>query len=223
MSSCTPSPPSLQSEDSRDSTSSEFSSTIGQQYNTTLEIDQKNVYKVNTLTSHGVEDILSEGITYAQENVFPDCKSETLNAISNTFSQDYNSRDSTGFSIHDILGLHQSYNPTNVPEEVENRYDYQIPNYENVSNSSHNNYGSGTEDITSDECMNKSDSLFATPNVHLDNQVSYDRNYLSNEPERCHRSDLDNDVVKETVRDANDLHLSSFPNQVNILLEYLIP
>ncbi|CAH2040427.1 unnamed protein product, partial [Iphiclides podalirius] len=170
MSSSTPSPPSLQSEESRDSSSSsEFSTTIGPQY-TSLGVDQKNVYKANTLTSHGVEDILSEGINYgAQENVF-DYKSETLNSISNTFTQDYNSRDSTGFSIHDILGLQQSYNVTSAPEDLEARYDYQIPNYENVSNSSHNNYGSGTEEVTSDDCMNKSDNLFATPHVHIDHQ-----------------------------------------------------
>ncbi|XP_068621819.1 uncharacterized protein [Battus philenor] len=215
MSSCTPSPPSLLSEDSEDSAESDFSSTILPQYNPSLEIDdpQKNDYKVNTLTSHGVEDILSDGVNYsAPENIYTDCKSEVLNVISNTFSQDYNSRDSTGFSIHDILGLHQSYNASNVQEDLEPRYDYQIPNYENVSNSPHNNYGSGTEEVTSDDCVNHNDNLFASPNVQI--AGTYDRNYLPNEPVRCHhRSGLDNDVVKDAIRNVNDLNESTFHNQ----------
>ncbi|XP_013173805.1 PREDICTED: uncharacterized protein LOC106122405 [Papilio xuthus] len=210
MSSCTPSPSSLHSEESRDSTSSDFSSTIPAHYNSNADVEDPQKAFKGGLTSHGVEDILGEGVNYgATENVFPDCKSEVLNVISNTFSQDYNSRDSTGFSIHDILGLHQSYNAANSQEDLEQRYDYQIPNYENISNSSHNNYGSGPEEVNSDDCMNKND-LFLAPNVQIESQVTYDRNYLANEAMRCHHtSGLDN-VVKDTTSDINE---SSFPNQ----------
>ncbi|CAK1579292.1 unnamed protein product [Parnassius mnemosyne] len=216
MSSPTPSPPSLQSDqESRDSTSSEFSSTITTQYNPNLvlEQDQKHIYKLNTLTSHGVEDILSEGVNYGtQENVFLDCKTEALSVVSNNFSQDYNSRDSTGFSIHDILGLHQSYTATSAQEDLQTKYDYQISNYENISNGSHNDYGSGTEEVTSHNCLNKSD-IFSS-NIQMDSQMNYNRNYLHNEPVPCHqRSGIENDVVKDTVRDISDLRESSFPNQ----------
>lgn len=216
MSSCTPSPSSLHSEESRDSTSSDFSSTIPAQYNSNAEIEDPQKAFKGGLTSHGVEDILGDGANYgAPENIFPDCKTEVLNVISNTFSQDYNSRDSTGFSIHDILGLHQSYNAANSQEDMEQRYEYQIPNYENISNSSHNNYGSGTEEVNSDDCMNKNDNLFLAPNVQIESQVTYDRNYLPNEAIRCHHtSGLDNDVVKDTTSDINE---SSFPNQVNMI------
>ncbi|CAG4982368.1 unnamed protein product [Parnassius apollo] len=218
MSSPTPSPPSLQSDqESRDSSSSEFSSTITSQYNSNLvlEQNQKHIYKLTTLTSHGVEDILSEGVNYGtQENVFPDCKTEALSVVSNNFSQDYNSRDSTGFSIHDILGLHQSYAASNAQGDLQSKYDYQICNYENISNGSHNDYGSGTEEVTSHDCLNKSD-IFSS-NIQMDNQMTYNRNYLPNEPVQCHhRNSIENDVVlpKDTVRDINDLRESSFPNQ----------
>ncbi|XP_014359184.2 uncharacterized protein LOC106711393 [Papilio machaon] len=212
MSSGTPSPSSLHSEESRDSTSSDFSSTIPAHYNSNADIEDPQKAFKGSLTSHGVEDILADGVNYgATDNLFPDCKTEVLNVISNTFSQDYNSRDSTGFSIHDILGLHQSYNAANSQEDLEQRYDYQIPNYENISNSSHNNYGSGAEEVNSDDCMNKNDNLFLAPNVQIGSQVTYERNYLPNEAIRCHHtSGLDNDVVKDTTSDINE---SSFPNQ----------
>lgn len=225
MSSSTPSPPSLHSdqdlEDSRDSTSSEFTNEISKyRTNNLTDISQKADCKVSTITSHGVEDILSEGVNYSgNDNVFQDCKTEVLSSIPHSFVQDYNSRDSTGFSIQDILGLHQPYNPVNTQEDIESRYGYQIVNYENISNSSNNNYGSGTDELISEDCGDKSNcNMFNTPPIQVGSQVAYNRNYATNEPVRYHsRSGLDNDIVKDPGKEINDLHESSFPGQVNKL------
>ncbi|KAF9412563.1 hypothetical protein HW555_008979 [Spodoptera exigua] len=211
MSTPTPSPPSLHSdeEDSRDSTISENSNSSIPKFDT-IPASQNSECKSGGITSHGVEDILGEGINYSvHDNAFSDCKPEVT--ISNAFVQDYNSRDSTGFSIHDILGLQQSYN-TNPQDELEPRYEYQMPNYENISNNS-NNYGSGTEEVISEGCLEKTDSYPPTTS-HIGNQVVYTRNYAANELVRYHeRSNLTNEVNKEPARDINDIHDSNFPSQ----------
>lgn len=226
MSTPTPSPPpSLDSdqEHSRDTTSSEFSKSGTPKYDL-IELSQRIDGKTSGVTSHGVEDILSEGVNYnVSENVFSDCKPEILSSIPNSFVQDYNSRDSTGFSIHDILGLHQSYNVTNTQDDLEPRYVYQMPNYENISNNS-NNYGSGTEEAIAEDCIDKSDNIFsATTTSHIGNQVIYTRSYDSNELVRYHeRSGLVSDVAKEPTNEINDLHDSSFPSQVNATEKYAL-
>ncbi|KAJ8718975.1 hypothetical protein PYW07_016531 [Mythimna separata] len=215
MSTSTPSPPSLHSdqEDSRDSTSTEFSNPGAPKYDP-IELSQRSDCKTSAVTSHGVEDILSESVNYnVNDNVFSDCKPEVLASISTSFVQDYNSRDSTGFSIQDILGLHQSYNAANTQEELEPRYEYQMPNYENISNNS-NNYGSGTEEVITEDCIDKSDNIFNATTSHIENQVIYTRSYAANELVRYHeRSGLGSDVAKNPATEINDLHDSSFPSQ----------
>lgn len=217
MSTTSPSPPhSLQSnEESSDSISSEFSEVTANPNCQSFEVAQKSFYKINSLTSHGVEDILSEGLNYStQDNSFQDCKVEVLSTISSSFVQDYNSRDSTGFSIHDILGLQQSCNANNSQEELQPRFEYQIPHYDNVSNSSNNNYTSGAEEAVSDQCIAKNSGIY-TIESEIGNQDIYHRNYSNSELVRCHqRSDLDNDVVKNPERELNNIHESSFPSQV---------
>lgn len=215
MSTGTPSPPSLQSEDSMNTTSSEFSASPVPKYNTNRALEsQKGISKVSAVTSHGVEDILSDGVTYCvPDNSFPDCKPEVLSSLPHSFVQDYNSRDSTGFSIQDILGLPQSYNPGNTQDTLESRYDYQIPNYETISNSSNNNYASGAEDVVSEDCFDKNGNLFT--NVPVTNQVIYNRSYAPNEPTQCHQRSSLCDVVKDPGREIDNLHESSFPGQVN--------
>lgn len=220
MSTSTTTPQSLNSEqeDSRDSSSSQFSTTVPKySYLNQIDAMKKGFSKVNTVTSHGVEDILSEGANYStQDNSFSECKAEVLPSIPHSFVQDYNSRDSTGFSIHDILGLPQAYNPNSSQEEIEPRYDYQIPNYETISNSPNNNYGSGTEELVSEDCIDKSENLFV--NAQISNQVMYSRNYSTNELVQCHqRGGLGADVTKDPGRDIDDLHESSFPSQVKII------
>jgi hypothetical protein len=218
MSTSSDSPPSLHSDqeldDSRDSTSSNFQDSIVPKYTNPTDLPQKGESKINVSTSHGVEDILSVGGNYSADNVFQD-KPEVLSSISHTFVQDYNSRDSTGFSIQDILGLgHQSYNPTNHPDDLESRYDYQIPNYENISNSSFNNNASGTEEIISD-CIDKGDNnIFGASSMQVGNHIIYNRNFTSNETIRYNtRSGLDSDINKDPVK-LNDAQESSFPSQV---------
>lgn len=211
MSAGTPSPPSLQTddEDTRDTNISELS-TAGITYNINNITDpsQRGIIKSN-VTSHGVEDILSAGVNYSPaENTFHDCKTEVLPNLPNSFIQDYNSRDSTGFTIQDILGLPQSYNPSNNQEDLEPRYDYQISNYETISNSPNNNYGSGTEEVISEECINKSNNLFASAQVT--NQVLYDRSYVISEPVQCHQR-----ILGGAARDVDDMRESCFPNQVS--------
>nr|XP_026485411.1 homeobox protein 10-like [Vanessa tameamea] len=212
MSTTSPSPPpSLQSdEDSSDTISSEFSTDVAPRYICNNSESKKNVYKVNSLTSHGVEDILSEGVNYiTQDNTFPDCKSEVISSITSSFVQDFNSTDSTGFSIHDILGLQQSYHASTIQEELEPRYEYQIQHYDNVSNSSNNNYASGNEDALSDQCISKNDNIFTTNESEIGGRDIYQRN----ETTRClQRSDLDNDVVKKSEMEHNR-NESSFCSQ----------
>lgn len=211
------SPPSLNSEreDSRDSNSSEFTTNVIPQYLNHIDVMKKGFGKVNTVTSHGVEDILSENVNYnSQDNSFSECKPEILPSIPHSFVQDYNSRDSTGFSIHDILGLPQAYNPSSSHEEIEPRYDYQIPNYETISNSPNNNYGSGTEELVSEGCIDKSENLFTS--TQISNQVIYNRNYSANDLVQCHqRSGLGTDVAKNLGRDIEDLNESNFSSQVS--------
>ncbi|CAH2085589.1 unnamed protein product [Euphydryas editha] len=202
---------SLQSdEDASDSISSEFSNDVVPNNNCkTLKTTQKNLSKINSLTSHGVEDILSDGINYVtQENSFPGYKVETISTIASSFAQDYNSRDSTGFSIQDILGFHQSYNVNTSQGELETRYEYPVTQYENVINSSNNNYAAGIDDVP-EQCITKKD-LFISNDTG--NQDIY-HNYTSNEPVgSLQRSDLVNDVTKNP-KIERDLNESSFSNQ----------
>lgn len=203
------SPPSLHSDhdNTSDTSTSEFSNTAIPKYDTS--IDNIKDFKTTVIISHGVEDILADGVSYVNDGSYEDCKAEVLSAVPQVFAQDYNSRDSTGFSIQDILGLQQSYNSTHA--DVLPRYDYKVPSYENVSNCS-NNYGSGTGEVVSDDCI-ASDNIFAeTP--QMVNQVIYNRSYAANEPDRYNqRSDIDNDT-KDPTRGMNDLHESCFPGQV---------
>ncbi|KAJ2947435.1 hypothetical protein O0L34_g17213 [Tuta absoluta] len=211
MSTATPSPPpSLESDDSRDTISSGISNE-GNKYNKNILEQSNSIYRPGTVTSHGVEDILSEGVQYnSTESSFLEYKGEALSAIPHSLVQDYNSRDSTGFSIQDILGLPQSYNPSTSQDGLEPRYDYQIPNYETISNSSNNNYGSGTEEVLTEECVDKNENLFV--NTQVGSQGMYNRSYAINEPVPCHqRSSLNNDVAKD--RNIDNLHESGFPNQ----------
>ena len=224
MSTPTPSPPpSLHSdqEHSRDTISSEFSNSGTSKY-IPIELSQRNDCKTSAVTSHGVEDILSEGVNYnVNDNVFSDCKPEIISSINSAFVQDYNSRDSTGFSIQDILGLQQSYNAANTQEDLEPRYEYQMPNYENISNNS-NNYGSGTEEVITEECIDKSD-IFSATTSHIENQVIYTRSYAANELARYHeRSGLGSDAAKDPASEINDLRDSSFPSQVNATEKYAL-
>ncbi|XP_013193969.1 homeobox protein Hox-B3-like [Amyelois transitella] len=224
MSTSSSSMPSLLSdpefEDSRDSISSELSGKNITKYQNSQIFDpiQKNDYK-NSITSHGVEDILSEGVNYTvNENAFTDCKAEIISSIPNPFVQDYNSRDSTSFSIQDILGLHQTYNPASNQEDLEPRYDYQIPNYENISNSSNNNnYGSGTEETLAEDCINKGGDIFSSSVTQLGNPVEHNRNYAISEPVQYQaRSSFDGDVTKDPGRVINEINETSFPSQNNI-------
>ncbi|KAG7310005.1 hypothetical protein JYU34_004530 [Plutella xylostella] len=110
-----------------------------------------NIAQRNSVTSHSVEDILSENCNYSsQDNVFSDCRNVALSSIQNSF--DYNSRDSAGFSIQDILGLPQSYNPNSGQDEIEPRYDYQIQNYDNISNSSNNYVAAAVDEGSPEGC-----------------------------------------------------------------------
>ncbi|XP_026759724.2 homeobox protein Hox-D3-like [Galleria mellonella] len=203
-------------EDSRDSISSKFSHTAATKYNDTqfTDVSNKNDIKNTTVTSHSVEDILSESIIYnGVDNNF-DCKQEIIGSLSQSFVQDYNSRDSTGFSIQDILGIHQSYNATNIQENSEARYDYQISSYENISNSPINNYGSGTEEVISDACINKNDNIFSSITQVQNQAIRSNRNYVISEPVRYHsRTNLDSNIIKDPGREVNQLHESSFPSQ----------
>lgn len=211
MSSPSLSPTSLRSDhdESSDTSSSEFSSTVLAKYDTTLDANSKD-FKTSVIISHGVEDILSDGVSYVNDGSYEDCKAEVLSAVPQVFSQDYNSRDSTGFSIQDILGLQQSYNPAHA-EVLEPRYDYNAPNYENISNSS-NNYGSGAEEVVTEDRIASENIFSATP--PLVNQVIYNRSYDANELERYNqRSGLESDT-KDPSREINDIHESSFPSQV---------
>lgn len=217
MSSPTPSPPSLLSEqgDSRDSTSSHFSNAVLVNYSSNVQIENLTTdLKVTAATSQDVADILTEEVNYENvEQSFQNCKVEVLSAVPQSFAQDYNSRDSTGFSIQDILGLHPSYVPT-ASEDLEPRYEYQIPNYESISNSPHT-YGSGAEEVITNDCMPKSDNIFAiTPQVP--NHVIYNRNYDDNDHVRYnHRSSLDSSDRKNTVQTTDKIHESPFPTQVS--------
>lgn len=213
-------PPSLQSdEDASDSISSDFSNdVIPNNICKTLETPQKNLYKINSLTSHGVKDILSDAVNYTtQENTFQECKAEAISAIASSFVQDYNSRDSTGFSIHDILGLQQSYA---AQGELETRYEYQAAQYDNVSNSSNNNYASGNDDVLPEQLIIKK---YLFPSNDIENQDNIYHNYTRSEPVEClQRSDLDSEVVKDSKIERN-LNEPSFPSQVNIFSSKFLP
>lgn len=187
------SPPSLvslshHSEDSRDSGSLELDPSSYQQV-------QTSDYKSHAVTSHNVEDILSENSTYnTQENVMSEVRNPSMSLIGNSF--DYNSRDSAGFSIQDILGLPQAYNQTTTQEDVEPRYDYQIANYDNISNSS-NNYLTGVDEVSSDGCVGKSETLYHN-GAQRDNEIVYNTNYAVNDPVHTHqRHNFDGDIATE--------------------------
>lgn len=198
-------------DESSDTSSSEFSSTVLAKYDRTLNTDSKD-FKTTAIISHGVEDILSDGVNYVNDGAYQDCKPEVLSAVPQVFTQDYNSRDSTGFSIQDILGLQQPYNPSHA-EVLEPRYDYNAPNYENISNSS-NNYGSGAEEVITEDCIASDNIIFsATPQVV--NQVIYNRNYDTNELVRYNQRNLESST-KDPIRETNDIHESSCPSQVRM-------
>lgn len=215
MSELSSSPPSLvtDNEASRDTTSSELSTTANSRC-LTSDISHKNDCRLSGITSHGVEDILSEGVHYnINDTVFTDCKPETESSISNAFVQDYNSRDSTGFTIHDILGLQQSFNPTHCQDDLEPRYLYDIPNYENISNNS-NNYGSGAKEVIAKDCTDKHDNIHNSSTIH-GNHIIYTNNFSSNDLTRYQdKSILGSEVIKETVRELNNLQDTSFTSQV---------
>lgn len=188
-------------EDSSDTSSSEFTSTVLKKYDANIN-DNKDFKTV--IISHGVEDILSDGTNYVSNVPYQGSKGELPSVVPQAFAQDYNSRDSTSFSIHDILGLQQSYNPAQV-EVLETTYDYNGLNYERVSNSS-NNYGSGAEEAANEDST-ASVSIFAgTPQVI--NQVVYNRSYANDLVRYNQRSGLDQ------TKEINDIHESSFSGQV---------
>lgn len=168
----------------------------------------------NIVTSHNVDDILSENSNYNNQENFTNSKN-SLSNFQNSFVQDYNSRDSNGFSIQDILGLPQSYHPSSN-QEVEPRYDYQISTYETISNSS-NNYAAGVEEVSSEECVEKS-SHYKSPQAH------YNNSYTANDPAHCHqqRVGLDDDIENNPERQINSYQDSSFQNQVFCPISYLI-
>lgn len=192
------SPPSLvaldpNSEDSQDSSSLELNSADYERKHTLTS--QRGDYKSHTVTSHSVEDILSENCTYnTQETAFPDCRNPILSSIANSF--DYNSRDSAGFSIQDILGLPQAYHSTSTQDEVEPRYDYHIANYDNISNSS-NNYVTGVEEVSSEECIGKTEGLYNIT-TQTGSEVIYNSNYAVNDPAYAQpRNDFGGDIANE--------------------------
>ncbi|CAH3918388.1 homeobox protein Hox-A3a-like [Pieris brassicae] len=207
MSTTSPSPTaSVNSDESNDSMSSEYSSEVVKDLTEGKPVEylaQSSYYKV---TSHGVEDILADSAYSVHDNSFQLCKPEVTSA---PHTLDYNSRDSSAFTIQDILGLQQSYTSGNPHEEL-NRYEYQIPQYDNISNSSNNNYASGAEDGIAEE-FHKGENDY-TSNLQLGEQVVY-RSY-TNEALRCQQSnELSSDIVKDPEERANDLNESSFPNQ----------
>ncbi|CAG9787276.1 unnamed protein product [Diatraea saccharalis] len=221
MSTSSGTPPSLNTEqdleDSGDTCVPKFRSAVVPNYNS-LDVAQKLDYKSNTVTSHGVEDILSiSGVSYSvSETTFHENKAEVL-SISNSFVQDYNSRDSTSFSIQDILGLQQPYNNVNHQEESEPKYGYELAHYENISNSSYNNNGSGTEELGPEECADKLVDAFDTTSIPVRSHIIYNRNFAANEPvSSCNiNNGLDNEVVKDPGK-VNDLQDSSFSSQNSI-------
>lgn len=212
-------------DNSKDSTSSDFSNTLPKFVNHLTSASSKVDGKDSAVTSHGVKDILSDGVNYsANDNVFSDCKTEVLSSLPHSFVQDYNSRDSNGFSIHDILGLNNSYHPIGIQEDMEPRYDYQMANYETISNSPKKTYGSGTDELISNDCVDKAENMFASNSTQVGDHLVYNKSYATNEPVRYHsRSGLDNDIVKDPGNEINDLHESSFPGQVNMVAKEIRP
>nr|AIB07880.1 Hox cluster protein zen [Cameraria ohridella] len=206
-------PPSLISSeiDSDDSRDDQPSALNGSNYlKQTSEFANRTEYSSNSIvTSHNVDDILSENSNYNNQEIVS-CK----NPLQNSFVQDYNSRDSNGFSIHDILGLPQSYNTSNN-QDVEPRYEYQISHYENISNSS-NNYlvaGGGIDDVSSEECIEKNCSHFKSPQADM--QVHYSHGYVHNDPVRCtQQGSFDDEIVSNSESQINSLQDSSYQNQV---------
>ncbi|CAK1543971.1 unnamed protein product [Leptosia nina] len=204
--STTPSPPgSTQSEDSNDSATSGFSSEITPkdraEYKPVEYMTQNSFYKI---TSHGVEDILSDTSYSVNDNAFQMCKPEVISIPH--LVQDHNSRDSSAFTIQDILGLQQSYNTGSAQEDMQ-RYEYQIPQYDNISNSS-NNYAD-TEDVISDDYMHKND-VYVT---HIEMEEQAFNNNYSNDLRCQHRINLSSDVVKDPEDKTNEVNESNFPRQ----------
>lgn len=217
MSIPTPLPPSPHSDpgDSQDTTSSECSNSGISKY-APIELSEKNGCQTNEqVSSHEMEDILSESVNYnVNENVFAASKPEVLSSIPKSFMQDYNSRDSIGFSIQDILGLHHSYNVATSQDNLEPRYEYQMPDYVNISSNS-NNYDSGTEEGVTEDCIDYRNNIICTTATHIENQVTYTKSYTANKFVRYHeKSGLCSDVAKDSEREINDVHDSNFPIQV---------
>ncbi|GBP39772.1 Homeobox protein Hox-B3 [Eumeta japonica] len=152
---------------------------------------------IQNVSSHNVKNILSEGPNYSsQDTNFSDCKPEILLTIPHSFVQDYNSRDSTGFSIQDILGLPQAYN-TGSQEDV-GRFEYQIPTYDTISNSP-SSYGVGLEDL-SPENSGKSETVLNTSSLSACHMM-YTSNFTSNEPVVCGDQA---DIVSDSSRQISD-------------------
>ncbi|XP_041989107.1 uncharacterized protein LOC121740476 [Aricia agestis] len=207
-------PPSLQSdEDSRVSLSSELSADTTVQYEERTEnAPPKDMYKLGPLTSHGVEDILSEGVRFEnQDNNLQDCKMEGIPGISGSYVQDYNSRDSTGFSIHDILGLPQSYS-NNTHETLDSAYEYSMRQYD-LRKTSTKIYRHNTEERMQDDCTTKSGAIIMN-NQQLENLDMYNRQYFVNEPvRRLQKSSLDYCAVKESEEDLDDISAPRYSSQ----------
>ncbi|XP_028026127.1 homeobox protein 10-like [Bombyx mandarina] len=214
MSSVTPSPPSVVSDndDSRNSTSSEFSNATIEKHNINniIVTQEKSAFRPSGLSSHTIQDIITEDVNYPMgNNTFSDCKVEVLSPIPSAFVQDYNSRDSTGFTIHDILGLHQPFTQPHMPDETQIRYDYQLSNYENVNNIGQN-YCSGTEEVTAEGCLTKDDILFNSTSSQINSQVLYDRDYADKELIEYERRGL---IADAKDHEKINLQESGFNNQ----------
>ncbi|XP_050667249.1 homeobox protein 10-like [Leptidea sinapis] len=190
--------PSMQSEEESNDSITSVLSEVNHPHSVTIEpTPLKESYRSNALTSHGVEDILSDGSTY---NI------QDHSCQQNVIVQDYNSRDSSGFTIHDILGLQQSYSVVNT-HELMPRYEYHVQ-YENIS--PNNAYVTGTEEISTEDCSHKNDMYMSESEVK--DQIAYNSNY-SNIDQCQQRDTLDDDVVKEPEVSPNDVNECSFPSQ----------
>lgn len=165
------------------------------------------------LTSHKVDDILSEGPNYnEQENTF-DCKSEVLSAIPSSFVQDYNSRDSSGFTIQDILGLQQNYNPNNEQDTLDGRY-YPLSAYETISNTS-NSYTPVLEEVSPEPGPDKNNDIFERTKVGNESPSFY--NGYADGSLRFNQSNFNKNegCVEDSSRHVGTLHQSNFSNQVS--------
>lgn len=216
MSSTTGSPPSLMSTDI-DSKDSFDSLTPGlkieEDYSRSSSLQSNTVS--NNITSHNVNDILSDGNNFGeQDSTFPDCKTDVLSGIPPSFVQDYNSRDSTAFSIQDILGLPQSYSPGNNQDVSVEKYDYQITSYETINNSS--NYVNRIQNVSTKSSLNKTDQSFDNTKIPTSDQLAYN-NYSgsnSNIFQQKNIFGINGTNFGNSTRQIGDIQQASFSNQV---------